>query len=71
MCALVQVNAGQSFSDFSGEAESLEALLKPVLFMVWEVQVQLEKCISNKLPGNADAGGLGTGLGGTGDGKQV
>lgn len=29
------------------------------LFMVWEVQVELEKCFSNTIPGNADAGGLG------------
>lgn len=49
----------------------LEGLLKPGLFMVWEVQVELEKCFSNTFPGNADAGGLGTGLGSTGDGKHV
>lgn len=67
MHALAQVGAGQSFSD---EPESPGGL-KPGFFLIWEIQVELEKCISSKFPSSAGAAGLGTGLGEHWEGKCV
>lgn len=58
---LTETGARQRLSDFSGESASPGRLVKR-LFLIQEVWVRLEHCISNKFSSDANAAGLRTRL---------